>query len=173
MQVLKPVVAVTGHRKLEHDETSIRIHIRGYLRKIKPVRVYIGMAIGFDLMVAQECLKMKIPYVACVPFSGQEKYWLPGQRKLYRELLEKAEKVEVLFQDGFASWKYLKRNEFMVNAATHVMAYWNGQERSGTGHAVKLADQKLLPLDNIFSRCKKSSIRKSSASARDDVPEED
>jgi hypothetical protein len=166
MEIIQPILAITGHRKLSHDEAELRILVRNHLHSTKPAKVLIGMALGFDMLVAEECKDLGIPFVACVPFEGQEKFWLPGQKNKYHNLLEAAESVEILFSEGFASWKFLKRNEHMVKHSTHLLAYWDGAFRSGTGHTVRQGQTKGIPMVNLYKE-------KPVLSSSREVPEDD
>lgn len=49
--------------------------------------VKIGMAIGFDMLVAMVCHINKIPFVAYVPFLGQEDRWIDETKDVYNMLL--------------------------------------------------------------------------------------
>src|SRR6266849_933968 len=96
------VAAFTGHRpdKLPNKETGYKlpnptyIHICQQLEKVlkelKPEKAISGMALGVDMYAANVCIKLGIPFVAAIPFIGQEKAWPQSSQKTYHLLLGKA-----------------------------------------------------------------------------------
>jgi uncharacterized phage-like protein YoqJ len=49
-----------------------------------------GMASGVDLWFCQSCLKNNIPYMACVPFEGQEYTLEKSEREIRGTLIDSA-----------------------------------------------------------------------------------
>jgi hypothetical protein len=97
-------ITVTGHRPpkggLTYDYKGPgvqhpRNELEGVLNLNKPELVYIGMAIGFDIIVAITCYKRGIPYVAVIPFVGQERKWPAESAKLYFFLLKNAKYIHI------------------------------------------------------------------------------
>lgn len=128
------VVAFTGHRpnKLGGYSTPnpmynyIEGQITDTLIQIKPRQVISGMALGVDQWAAEVCIKLGIPFLAAIPFRGQELYWPPESRKKYFELLDKAASVEFVNPGSYASWKMQSRNEWMVNHCDVLIAVFDG-----------------------------------------------
>jgi uncharacterized phage-like protein YoqJ len=141
-----PVVAFTGHRPTKcggydvPNETYNRIcrDIQSALERLGPKRVISGMALGVDQWAAQICVDMNIPFIAAVPFEGQEKVWPAKSKKLYQELLDKAERIVVVVKGKYAAWKMQRRNEWMVDNCDVVIAIWDGSS-GGTANCVAYA----------------------------------
>lgn len=146
------ILAITGHRPQKlggfdpdnAQRQGVRKAIRRALRTIQPDKVITGMALGVDQDVAEICIELGIPFIAAVPFLGQEKKWNERSQEHYRELLSQAEKVEVVHDGDYAAWKLLKRNEWMIDRANVLLAVWDGKPDGGTAHAVKYAATKKI-----------------------------
>ena len=98
-------VAFTGHRfissgRVEEVRESVNNEIR--LLYFKGFRnFFCGMALGFDMLAAEEVLKLKeelpgILLVATVPYREQNERWGANQKKRYLKILEKVDDVVVL-----------------------------------------------------------------------------
>lgn len=143
------IVAFTGHRpdKLGGytvpNKISQRVcrEIREKLNELKPTRAITGMAQGVDQWAAQICYMMNIPYVAAVPFVGQESIWPEMAQKRWRFLIGRAAEVVVVCEGAYAPIKLQKRNEWMVDHADVVLAVWDGTA-GGTANCVRYAEKK-------------------------------
>jgi uncharacterized phage-like protein YoqJ len=118
----------------------VRDWINNMLATIEPRRVVTGMAVGFDTYLAREALRQQIPLLAAIPYEGQEDQWPDGARTEYRKILKQAETVHIVEKGGYASWKYQKRNEWMVNNCDLLLAAWSGKP-GGTANCVRYAHQ--------------------------------
>jgi uncharacterized phage-like protein YoqJ len=108
------------------------------LLKEKPDKIITGMALGFDCWLAQISYKLKIPFIAAVPFKGQESKWPNESQKLYTKLLGLASEIFIVSPGEYSAEKMQIRNEWMVNNSNKVIAAWNGSP-GGTGNCVKYA----------------------------------
>jgi uncharacterized phage-like protein YoqJ len=150
------IIAVTGHRpnKLGGYSSHARKRLVDFAKETlvlkKPDKVLTGMAQGWDQAVARACVSLDIPFIACVPFRGQENTWTTEDIIQYRKLLQKAIDVRILFKGGYAPWKMHERNEWMVNNCQELMALWNGQQEGGTFNCVHFAKSVLLPIENVW-----------------------
>jgi uncharacterized phage-like protein YoqJ len=141
------VVAFTGHRpnKLggyripNPTFTAVTEQIRSALEDLKPTQAISGMALGVDQWAAQICIELDIPFIAAVPFEGQEKVWPEASKKTYQELLDKAERIVVVTPGKYDAWKMQKRNEWMVDHCDVLIAVWNGDLLGGTSNCVAYA----------------------------------
>lgn len=146
--ITEGVVAVTGHRpdKLGgYDRgnplrTWIRERLSESLSNINPKRCISGMAIGVDQDFADVCVDLRIPFIAAIPFEGQEKLWPPSSQEYYRELLKKAMLRKVISEGGYHASKMQRRNEWMVDNCQILIAVWDGSG-GGTGNCVKYAEK--------------------------------
>lgn len=141
------ILGTSGHRALgEHSfpkstYAAIYDKTKGIFQDIKPSKVITGFAIGFDLLVADLCLELAIPYIAAIPFNNQEAYWSVYDRKHYNDLLAKADKIEVVNRGGFASWKYQTRNVWIVDNSDRMLVCFSGAA-SGTKNCYDYAVKK-------------------------------
>jgi hypothetical protein len=150
------LIAVTGHRpdKLGGygPPTPLRRWVRRELRgtmqllggsffqdpPLKPLAVISGMALGVDQDWAEIAVRLGVPFIAAVPFEGQERKWRPEQQKYYRELLAKAREVVVVSPGGYSIEAMHARNRWMVHACNALVSVWDGSP-GGTGSCVNYA----------------------------------
>ena len=59
--------------------------------------------------------------------------------------------MHVVSPGAYASWKFERRNEWMVDHADRVVALWSGAP-GGTARCVAYARQTGTPIDNIWAR---------------------
>jgi len=142
------IYGVSGHRELMHPDKLIEAAVQTYFERLQPKKIITGMAIGFDQLVADVCIKMRIPFVAAIPFDGQESIWPEHAKRRFYELLLKANEIAVVCEGGFAKWKLLKRNEWIVNNSEGLIIYMV-EKRSGTKHCSEFAEKNKKPVFNI------------------------
>lgn len=146
------IIAVTGHRppKLGGYELpnptyiSVCQKIESALKELKPEKVISGMALGVDLWFAHIATKLNIPFIAAIPFIGQDGKWPIESRKIYKILLAKATETVVVSEGAYSAQKLQLRNEWMVDqlgAEDQLIAVWDGS-RGGTGNCVAYAESK-------------------------------
>lgn len=152
------LVAATGHRpdKLggydnAEADNRLRVIAHHYLIKTSPVGVITGMALGWDQRVAEAALLAGIPFIAAVPFAGQESRWPACSKAVYRELMTQAHGVYIVSPGGYDAAKMHKRNEWMVNHADRIVALWNGGADGGTAACVRYAQARNKPIDNLWN----------------------
>jgi hypothetical protein len=160
------IVTATGHRcnKLPGGYSrEARVRLRDFasrwLEALRPRGICSGMAIGWDLAVADACVALGIPFVACVPFAvGQESRWPAESQDYYRSLLARAAKVIVCSPGGYAPAKMQARNERMVNIAMRggaadpglILALWSGTA-GGTKNCLDYARIRQCPAVNAWA----------------------
>ena len=113
-----------------------------------------GGAVGFDTLAAEVVLQLRehLPELALmviVPFEGQDIYFSPASKVRYRRILDQADEVVVLSATYFQHC-YLRRNAYMVNHASRLIAYYDGVGTGGTSFTVRLAESKQIPVSNLF-----------------------
>lgn len=109
------------------------------LTHISPMQVAVGMALGWDTAVAMACVELGIPFVAYVPFSGQELLWSDESQVVYNDLLEKAREVIYVSEPPYHPSKMIKRNNAMMSAGDGILALFDGEQHGGTAQAVNWA----------------------------------
>lgn len=150
------ILAATGHRPEKLGGYAERTRWRlimlavDYISDANPDRIICGMALGWDQAVAEAAVECGIPFVAAVPFRGQEHKWPLARQRHYDRLLSAAETVEVIspYAD---STPYQHRNEWMVDRASKIVALWDGSW-GGTFNCVRYAEKRRVPVDNLWSR---------------------
>ena len=140
-------VAFTGHRPKALGGFNIPNptynhvceQIKQALEELNPAKAISGMALGVDQWAAQICVDMNIPFIAAVPFDGQDTVWPAESKKVYQSLLDKAERIVVVTPGKYDAWKMQKRNEWMVDNCNVLIAVWNGGSIGGTANCVAYA----------------------------------
>lgn len=146
------IVAGTGHRPEDSEpETWVRTKARVKLQYTPGVTTFIsGMASGFDLWAADEARLLGLEVWAARPWKGHTPR--RDDEKLYQRILDYASRVlDVVDESKFpGNWVYHKRNQWMVDSADVVMAYWNGKESGGTYACRQYAKKVSKPVTNIY-----------------------
>jgi uncharacterized phage-like protein YoqJ len=116
------------------------------------------MAVGVDIWAAIAVLEAKLanPERAtlqlAIPFVGQYSNWPLASQRQYMDIYRQADTIHYVDEDGYAAWKLLNRNKWMVDNTDMVVAVWNGDEDGGTAHCVKYAQRKNKEIDNIWTQ---------------------
>lgn len=144
------ILSGTGHRKWGggYGKNPVAVEVvartKAKLVEIQPTKVLSGMALGFDQWLAWLCVRLSLPFEACLPFEGQESRWTAEARQRYHELLKLAAAVHVVGQPPKTRWEAAKamqtRNEFMVDRSDVLLAAWTGAE-GGTANCVRHAER--------------------------------
>lgn len=145
------IIAVTGHRPdkiggydyVAPQRIWLREQMKQALINLGATRAISGMALGIDQDFAQVCIEMTLPYLAAIPFIGQESKWPNYSQDYYNWLLYHADEVIVVSKGSYAVWKMQVRNEWMVDHCDMLLAVWDGSD-GGTGNCVAYA-MKLKP----------------------------
>jgi len=166
-------VCFTGHRPDRlggYGDNRIQEAVKAELDKIvwelikdnDVITFYSGMAIGVDMWAAEivELIcsllnperRHDIPMgrlCAVIPFVGQQNRWPVESQLKWTKLIHKADDLYFVDEEGYAPWKLLNRNKWMVDNSDIVIAVWNGESKGGTAHCVKYAkkqDKKVINL---------------------------
>ena len=140
------IVFATGHRPEKLGGYNIPNPIYTYvynetiriLRELKPTKTISGMALGFDQLFSRACIDLDIPFIAAIPFSGQERKWPKESQDEYYKILAKAYEVVTVSSGGYHPKKMQIRNEWMVNNGNKGIACFDGTE-GGTYNCVRYA----------------------------------
>lgn len=157
-------IAGTGHRpdkislngKNAYDQAVYNRLIdlaEAFLKKHSPTQVISGMALGWDMALAEASLRLDIPLHAYVPHDGHESRWPTHSRARYHSILVRAQEVKIVCPGEYAPWKMQKRNEAMVDALTDpedvLVAMWNGSS-GGTDNCLKYAKKKFATRPKVY-----------------------
>lgn len=147
-------ITITGQRPkgLDHDYSYksemwqwIRNELANNFERMKPSQIITGMALGVDTVAAEVALLLEIPFVAAVPFPGQEKSWSEEQQDHYKMLLSLAQDVVEVSPENSHGGIYQVRNEWMVDRCDMVVAVWNGF-KGGTRNCIEYALKQQVPV---------------------------
>lgn len=142
------IVSFTGHRPNKLGgyhlpwpyQREICSLLYSKLEELRPSCALTGMAQGVDQIAAAICYDLGIPYIACVPFIGQERIWPKDAQERYKTILDCAAKVVVVCGSEVDPIDALLiRDEYMVDNSDLLLAVWNGILKGGTYHTVKYA----------------------------------
>ena len=112
-----------------------------------------GMARGVDIWAGQAVLKLRaqnpaIKLVAASPYKGFEDRWSDAWKEQYSFLLQWADAVRYICP-GYSKGAFQKRNEWMVDRSSRVIAFYNG-ESGGTRNTIRYADSKGVQVINLL-----------------------
>lgn len=104
-----------------------------------------GMAQGTDLWCSEIVLDLKKKNPAlmlrCIlPCKGQESKWTVSAQERYHTILAQANEVIYVGQE-YSRDCMLKRNRYLVDHSSFLLAVYNGTWRSGTGATVRYAQK--------------------------------
>lgn len=103
-----------------------------------------GVALGIDQDFCGVCVELGVPFVAFIPFVGQDSRWPAASREVYRKVLDAAAGVRVVSQppatDEAARRAALDRNAAMAEICDELIAVWDGSQ-GGTSHMVRTWDR--------------------------------
>ena len=149
-------VSFTGHRTYRDQARMLlpptleRLYDRGFCTFLS------GMAVGFDLAAARAVLELRgrhpdVQLIAAVPFRGQERRFPTAWRLLYEEVLDQADGVEILAGE-YHRGCYAVRNEFLVDHARVIVAWYSGTASGGTAQTVRRARARNREIINLHPR---------------------
>jgi uncharacterized phage-like protein YoqJ len=147
------IVVATGHRpqKCGGFSRTAQLHLRQiaihWLAALNPRGAISGMALGWDTAIVEACLNLGLPYVACVPFRGQESQWPLSSRRAYANYIRHAAKIIICSPGEYSANKMQIRNERMIHMAQKngpgpehsiLLAMWDGSS-GGTNNCLSYA----------------------------------
>lgn len=113
------------------------------------------MARGVDIWAAETVLSLKailpsrnIKLWVAIPYDRQSLNWTVQEQARYQKILEKADKVEYVSHDYFNGCLQ-KRNRYMIDAASHLIAVYDGVQKGGTKYTIDYARKKGLEIIEI------------------------
>lgn len=150
---------ITGHRpqKLRRSEKEVKADLKTEIQQAIAdgyTTFITGMAYGVDIWAGQIVVRLRkknpaLHVIAAVPFPGFEGCWSCDWKRAYQELLEQVDLVKYICP-GYNAGAYQRRNEWMVDHSSRVIAVFNG-EPSGTKNTVQYARQRRLLINQIAS----------------------
>ena len=142
-------VAITGHRILYDDFN--KQELKKLLTKFvdKGFNIFlVGMALGFDTVCFQTLEEIRnqkeIKIIACIPCLRQDYKFTVKQKQEYDRMLSVADE-KIILSEEYNSTCMQKRNKFMVDNASGVLAYLK-RDFGGTANTVKYAEKVGVPV---------------------------
>lgn len=148
------IIGATGHRpnKLGGYGRASRVELiklaRRHIAKRRPEKVITGMALGWDQAWAVAAHMEGVPFIAAVPFPGQDSRWPEESRVRYQRILERAAEVHVI-AEFFSNRAMQKRNEWMVDNSDEMVALWDGTF-GGTCNCIGYIEKRRKPWTNLW-----------------------
>ena len=151
------IIAGTGHRPNKlggySKQASRRIYdvAKHYLDTMEPDGVISGLALGWDMELAEAALDLCIPLTCAIPFAGQESRWPKESQDRWNKIVKHATYTHIVSEGGYAPWKMQTRNIWMVDNCDLVLALWDGSD-GGTGNCIKYANKIDKPIVNLWDK---------------------
>lgn len=129
-------------------QTILRLCEEGFTRFL------CGMAWGFDLAAGEAVAEAKkhcseIELVAVVPYDGFEGLFHGDDAEQYGRVMAAADEVVVVSEQG-GDAAFRRRNDYLVDNASIVVAWFDGVPRGGTAYTVRRARHSRLPVVNLM-----------------------
>ena len=151
-------VAFSGHRTIAEDrKDEIRKKLRGKIRLLYAMGItnfYCGMALGFDMLAAEEVISLKVELpnlklIAVIPYDGQNERWSAREQDRYWDILDKADDA-ILLSKHYFNGCLLRRNDYMLSHSCGLIAFFDGKPKGGTFYPQLFIDikKKLIFLYN-------------------------
>lgn len=146
-------VAFTGHRTYQGEaDEALREHLQtlydgGYRRFLT------GMAWGFDLAAGEAVMALQQRYgdvelVAALPYDKFRERFHDEDLARYDKVIASADEVVFVSQQRGAI-AYRMRNDFLVDNASAVVAWWDGSPKGGTAYTIKRALKRCREVRNL------------------------
>ncbi len=136
-------VAFTGHRSYQGEADAALREVVHEMYERGMRRFLVGMAWGFDLAAGRAVMALKTQYadvelVAVVPYEEFRQLFHDEALALYDEVAAAAEEMIVVSEKG-GNMAFVRRNDFLVDNSSVVVAWWIHGVKGGTSYTVKRA----------------------------------
>lgn len=136
--------AVTGHRRLrsDFDEQALKKEFEKIIERGYEVFLS-GMALGFDMkcVKALEELKEAYPFIkigAVIPCKDQGEFYKGEALEEYERMIADAD-YRIILEEEYTKDCMLRRNDFLIENSTLILAYYLGTKRGGTYYTINHA----------------------------------
>lgn len=151
------IICITGHRPEKLDDIEwVESALKKVMQELHPAHLIQGMAAGVDILSAEVAHELGVTYTAAKPWAGHNARG--ADRERYAKIIADAEHVVDVnpSREYIGPHLYQKRNEWMVDHATVIVAVWDGTS-GGTKNCVLYAKKKELPMIRINPKTKEIS----------------
>ncbi len=148
----------TGHRNLPKEMASLMALKQRLIREIhialeQGIDTFLfGGAYGFDLLCGASVLsitQMDCSLICILPFVGHDVKWNIKDKEEFIRIQRACTKT-IITSGEYSKDVYRKRNQFLVDNSSKVIAYWDGKYSSGTAQTLRMARKKELEIINIY-----------------------
>jgi uncharacterized phage-like protein YoqJ len=146
-------VAFTGHRtyRSEADEELRQLLEELYAEGAR--RYLCGMAWGFDLSAGEAVVQHKLLHedvelVAVEPFAEFRSLFRGEDAERYYALIAAADCRVVVGENNVGA--YMRRNDYLVDHSSLVVAWWDGRRDGGTAYTALRARRKGREVINLY-----------------------
>lgn len=162
---IKKACAFAGHRPSiysfgydeEHpDCLKMKVMMTAQIGDLigKGIKTFLsGMALGADMWGAELVLRFKkedpdVRLIAVIPCESQANKWSVEHRDRYFNILAECDEV-VYISEHYTEDCMFKRNRWLIDHASHMIAVYNGAAKGGTAYTVRYACSKHLTVITI------------------------
>ena len=149
-------VSFTGHRNYDRSaddklrEIILSLYERGYRRFLT------GMAWGFDLAAAEVVISLKNPLpdielIAVEPYPTFRWLFHGADAELYDKVKNSADSTIAVGDKG-EKMDYIRRNDFLVESSSVVVAWWSGTKSGGTAYTIRKARLMNVEIKNLYNK---------------------
>ena len=125
---------------------------------------YTGMAMGFDILAAENILLLKkampnldVKLVCVIPFESQNIGYSAYWQKKYNFILENADE-KIILSEKYYSGCYQVRNKYMVDNCDFVLTWYDGKA-GGTRNTLDYAVKQGRQIFNINMECENFAVQ--------------
>ena len=153
---------VTGHRPdrlLGYDLNNVgwqtlKDQFKYLLTREGIERAITGMALGTDMVFAYAVFELQdegypIKLVAAIPCKNQDALWNEESKRMFHEILERADEVVYVSEEEYTKGCLEARNRYMVDNSDEVISVWDGKPKGGTFHCISYAKKVGKPIHEI------------------------
>ena len=146
-------VAFTGRRSYRGEAKEELRHVVRDLYERGFTRFLCGMSWGFDLAAGRAVMELQrefadVDLVAVEPFEGFRELFSGEDRELYDSVLAAATEHVVVSDEEAGA--YMRRNDYLVDNASVVVAWWEREMHGGTAYTVRRAQRSRVEVVNLY-----------------------
>ncbi|MFI3289172.1 MAG: SLOG family protein [Rikenellaceae bacterium] len=149
-------IAFTGHREYDAERTNEALYqrIAEIASQNDDITFLSGMAVGFDLAAAEAVLEVRrlgynVGLKCIIPFYGQSRFFCESDQTRYNRVVELADEV-VILSKSYNSSVFFNRNDFLIDNADTIIAYFNTTKKGGTAYTIRKARRANLKIENLY-----------------------
>ena len=147
-------VAFTGHRTYLSEADGELRQLLEELYAAGARRYLCGMAWGFDLSAGEAVVQHKLLHedvelVAVEPFAEFRSLFRGEDAERYDALIAAADCRVVVGENNVGA--YMRRNDYLVDHSSLVVAWWDGRRDGGTAYTALRARRKGREVVNLYT----------------------